>query len=241
MVNNELRQIAVLIDADNTQLAKINAVLQKVSQYGRIAVKRAYGNWKKEILKNWESELNRLAIKAVQQFDYVAGKNATDIALVIDAIDLLYRHLYDTFIIVSNDSDYTPLVVKLREAGSYVIGVGTASAVESFRNACDDFLFLENFTGIPISSAPQFDTNDLDEIHDILKKAHRSYQNSSGFTDAAIAGNQILLVKPDFDCRRYGFKKLTEFLEAFPERYMVVRQKYGSCSIVTYRYLPGTA
>lgn len=210
--------------------------MQKVSQYGRISVKRAYGNWKKEILKNWESELNRLAIKAVQQFDYVAGKNSTDIALVIDAMDLLYSHLYDTFVIVSNDSDYTPLAVKLRESGTYVIGVGTASAVESFRNACDDFLFLENFSDITFSSVMQVNTDDINEIHGILKNIHYRYQNSNGFTNASIAGSQILQIKPDFDCRYYGFKKLTDFLEAFPERYIVVRKACGFSSVVTYRY-----
>ena len=237
MGNNGLQQIAVLIDADNTQLYKLDAVLQKISQYGRIAVKRAYGNWKKEVLKNWEGELNRLVIKAVQQFDYVAGKNTTDIALVIDAVDLLYQRLYDIFVIVSNDSDYTPLAVKLREAGTRVIGVGTVSAVVSFRNACDDFLYLENFASLHQAPIMPPKANEIDEIHGILKNTHQIYQDSNGFTNVAIAGNQILKVKPEFDCRDYGFKKLTEFLEAFPERYLVVRQKNGSCSVVTYRYL----
>ena len=104
-----LKSIVLMIDADNTQLSKIENVIQEVSTYGRIVVKRAYGNWKKEALKNWENELKRLAIKAEQQFDYVSGKNATDIALVIDAINLLHKGIYDAFVIVASDSDYTPL------------------------------------------------------------------------------------------------------------------------------------
>ena len=107
-------------------------------------VKRAYGNWHKPTLKNWGEIIKRLAIKAEQQFDYVSGKNATDMALVIDTIELLYTNLYDAFVIVSSDSDYTPLAIKLREAGVYVMGVGEKKTPVAFRNACDEFLFLEN-------------------------------------------------------------------------------------------------
>ena len=137
----DLQRIAVVIDADNTQLSKIDDVLREISTHGRIVVKRAYGNWRKEELKNWEPEIKRLAIKAVQQFDYVAGKNATDIALVIDTIDLLHKNLYDAFVIVSSDSDYTPLAIRLHESGVYVIGVGEKKTPLSFKNSCDEFLF----------------------------------------------------------------------------------------------------
>lgn len=105
-----LEKIALLIDADNTQLSKLETVIQELSAYGRIVVKRAYGNWRKEALKNWEDELKRLAIKAEQQFDYVSGKNATDMALVIDTLDLLHKEIYDAFVIVASDSDYTLLL-----------------------------------------------------------------------------------------------------------------------------------
>lgn len=117
-------KIAVVIDADNTQISKLEDVFHEISTRGRIVVKRAYGNWHKPTLKNWGEIIKRLAIKAEQQFDYVSGKNATDMALVIDTIELLYTNLYDAFVIVSSDSDYTPLAIKLREAGVYVMGVG---------------------------------------------------------------------------------------------------------------------
>ena len=139
-----LQKIVLLIDADNTQLYKMEAVIREISTHGRIVVKRAYGNWKKEVLKNWENELKRLAIKAEQQFDYVSGKNATDMALVIDAVNLLHRGDYDTFVIVASDSDYTPLAINLHESGVFVIGVGEKHTPEAFRNSCDEFLFLEN-------------------------------------------------------------------------------------------------
>ena len=134
----------MLIDADNTQLSKLDAVIREISTHGRIVVKRAYGNWKKDTLKNWEGELNRLAIKAEQQFDYATGKNATDMALVIDTMNLLHRRLYDAFVIVASDSDYTPLAINLHESGVYVMGVGEKKTPEAFRNSCDEFIFLEN-------------------------------------------------------------------------------------------------
>ena len=140
----ELQKIAVVIDADNTQISKLEDVFHEISTRGRIVVKRAYGNWHKPTLKNWGEIIKRLAIKAEQQFDYVSGKNATDLALVIDTIELLYTNLYDAFVIVSSDSDYTPLAIKLREAGVYVMGVGEQKTPVAFRNACDEFLFLEN-------------------------------------------------------------------------------------------------
>ena len=140
----ELQKIAVVIDADNTQISKLEDVFHEISTRGRIVVKRAYGNWHKPTLKNWGEIIKRLAIKAEQQFDYVSGKNATDMALVIDTIELLYTNLYDAFVIVSSDSDYTPLAIKLREAEVYVMGVGEQKTPVAFRNACDEFLFLEN-------------------------------------------------------------------------------------------------
>lgn len=140
----ELQKIAVVIDADNTQISKLEDVFHEISTRGRIVVKRAYGNWHKPTLKNWGEIIKRLAIKAEQQFDYVSGKNATDMALVIDTIELLYTNLYDAFVIVSSYSDYTPLAIKLREAGVYVMGVGEQKTPVAFRNACDEFLFLEN-------------------------------------------------------------------------------------------------
>lgn len=172
----ELQKIAVVIDADNTQISKLEDVFHEISTRGRIVVKRAYGNWHKPTLKNWGEIIKRLAIKAEQQFDYVSGKNATDMALVIDTIELLYTNLYDAFVIVSSDSDYTPLAIKLREAGVYVMGVGEQKTPVAFRNACDEFLFLENCSS-------SVEGNDA---HDVVSSSQSDVQDaaSSSQSDA---------------------------------------------------------
>lgn len=172
----ELQKIAVVIDADNTQISKLEDVFHEISTRGRIVVKRAYGNWHKPTLKNWGEIIKRLAIKAEQQFDYVSGKNATDMALVIDTIELLYTNLYDAFVIVSSDSDYTPLAIELREAGVYVMGVGEQKTPVAFRNACDEFLFLENCSS-------SVEGNDA---HDVVSSSQSDVQDaaSSSQSDA---------------------------------------------------------
>ncbi len=141
-----LDKIAVLIDADNAQLTSLKAILDEISKYGRITVKKAYGDWKNPSLKNWEEELKELAIKPEQQFAYTKGKNATDIALVIDAMDLLYTHNNDAFVIVCSDADYTPLAIRLRETGAYIFGVGEDKTPAAFRNSCDNFILTKLLT-----------------------------------------------------------------------------------------------
>jgi uncharacterized LabA/DUF88 family protein len=261
-----LQKMVLLVDADNTQLSKLEAVIEEVSLHGRIIVKRAYGNWKKDTLKNWETELKRLAIKAEQQFDYVAGKNATDIALVIDAMHLLYRGIYDAFVIVASDSDYTPLALDLHESGVYVIGVGEAKTPESFRNSCDDFIYLENLNEEPDEvaadkeeeaepkdaraekkAAPKEDAkggqkaaqktgdeklrqpgkNAMKKVHALLRLAWDKYQDAEGYVNIGAAGSYIKRARPDFDVRTYGYHKLPQLIEAFPDRYDFKTSKKG--------------
>ncbi len=239
---NDTYKIAILIDADNTQLQKLDAIMTEVSTRGRIVVKRAYGNWKKRNLNRWENELKRLGIKAEQQFDYVSGKNATDMALVIDAMDLLSSNAFDSFVIVSSDSDFTPLAIRLHESGANIIGIGVQTTPESFRNACDDFLFLENLTNddtpdVPEPEKPEQKSQKKEtekkqptrklkvpkEIHNLIFKAFGTYEDNDGYADVSAAGSYIKRAKPDFDTRTYGYSKLSNLLEAFPTRYEVVR------------------
>lgn len=252
---DNLRNIVLLIDADNTQLLKIESIIREVSTHGRIVVKRAYGNWKKETLKKWENELKRLAIKAEQQFDYVSGKNATDMALVIDAMNLLHKDLYDAFVIVASDSDYTPLAINLHESGVYVMGVGERKTPESFRNSCDEFVFLENIAGEgkeiiskdeQINSKGEIEDNatesvceeseSIDVVHNLLKVASNKYQDDEGYVNISAAGQFIKRVKPDFDVRTFGYVKLPKLIEDFPQKYEMKRYPgKGKVTIVAYK------
>lgn len=244
-----LKRIAMLIDADNTQIGKLEDVIGEISTHGRIVVKRAYGNWRKEVLKNWERELKRLAIKAEQQFDYVNGKNATDMALVIDTMNLLHKGIYDCFVIVASDSDYTPLAINLHESGVYVIGVGEKKTPEAFRNSCDEFIFLENLgraneLKLPIAKEEEEDDDDysqaedydIEKIHNLLKIASDKYQDDDGYVNVSSAGQFIKRVRPDFDVRTFGYLKLPKLIEAFPERYEIKKyQGKGTVLIIAYR------
>ena len=137
-------RVALLIDADNSPASKIGLILNELSTQGETNIRRAYGNWKKSELKGWEEQLHEHAIRPMQQFDYSKGKNASDMAMVIDALDLLYTDRPDAFGIVSSDSDFTPLVMHLRAKGAAVYGFGARKTPEPFVNACSRFLFLDD-------------------------------------------------------------------------------------------------
>jgi len=141
---DEQKKIAVLIDADNTPYNKLSAILSEIAVHGHIITKRAYGDFSIPTLKNWKDGLNENAITPVQQFSYTQGKNSSDSAMIIDAMDLLYTEKYDAFVLVSSDSDFTKLASRLRESQEYVFGVGQKKTPVSFVNACDDFIFIEN-------------------------------------------------------------------------------------------------
>lgn len=250
----ELKAIVVLIDADNAQLTKLKPVLDDISTHGRIVVKKAYGNWKSSNLKHWEKELTKLAIKPVQQFAYVSGKNATDIAMVIDAMDLLHTGMYDAFVLVSSDSDFTPLAIRLRESGVYVFGAGESKTSQSFKNACDEFVLVEYLSGdkeskvynLPESKLKEQEPEkeklyelervDIEDIHELLKIAYEKYQDDDGMVNISSAGTYIKRVMPDFNPRTYGFTKLPELLEEYPEKYEIKRYKgKGTVTIIAYR------
>lgn len=243
-MDDNLRAIAVLIDADNAQLTKLKAILDEISKYGRIIVKKAYGDWKNPSLKNWEAELKQLAIKPEQQFAYTKGKNATDIALVIDAMDLLFTKNYDAFVIVCSDADYTPLAIRLRETGAYIFGVGEDKTPTAFRNSCDSFIFTKLLTDsegkaevIPNDNETKedIDSFDISEIHKLLKTASETYQDDDGWVNAATAGNYIKRARPDFELKALGFSKLSDLLNKYPNKYVTKKHRSGKGKIFAYK------
>ena len=231
-MTEEIQRIAMFIDADNTQVGKIEAAILEISKYGKILVKRAYGNWTKTNLKSWEEIIRKLAIKQMQQPDYVKGKNATDMALTIDALDFLYNSDYDSFAIVSSDSDFTPLAIKLREAGKNVIGIGNKKTSEAFVSSCDNFVYLENLSGKEKEKEMEPVYWELDNLITI---AYETYQNDDGYVNVWAAGSYIKRVKPDFDIKNYGAKKLTEYLKKYPGLYDVKEYRNGSKTIFEYK------
>ncbi|MDO8330876.1 MAG: NYN domain-containing protein [Fluviicoccus sp.] len=216
---DEHKKVAVLIDADNAQYSKVKAILEEISAHGHIVIKRAYGDWSSDYLKNWKQTLNELAIQPIQQFAYTTGKNSTDASMIIDAMDLLYSNKFDAFALVSSDSDFTKLASRLRESEIFVFGVGEKKTPISFRNACDDFILTENLgadapTQSPLESAPvvkKLNTSEktsASELVPLLRKAWELYHDDDGWANVASAGSFVKRSTPDFDPRSYGATKL---------------------------------
>jgi hypothetical protein len=216
------RKLVVLIDADNVPARAIEPLLAEVARYGIASVKRIYGDWSSEKLKQWKEQLLPNAIVPVQQFAYTKGKNATDMALVIDAMDLLYAKTFDGFCLVSSDSDFTRLASRIRESGLMVYGFGEQKTPDAFRRACDTFIFVENLMGVE-----DHETGSVCEEHPATtvgpRKAHRLvYQtieeiaNDDGWAEVGHVGNHLKRKQPDFDYRSYGFSKLMDFLRSMP-------------------------
>ncbi len=216
--------IALLIDADNSPAAKIGLILTELSTYGVTNVRRAYGNWKKPELKGWEEKLHEHAIRPMQQFDYSKGKNASDMAMVIDALELLYTDRPDAFGIVSSDADFTPLVMHLRAKGAAVYGFGAAKTPEPFVNACSRFLFLEKLgaeelgeSGGATSAVPlRVPTAQLKQdakLVTLLRNAVQAAADENGWARVGAVGQQIGN-QASFDPRNYGYATLTKLLAA---------------------------
>jgi uncharacterized protein (TIGR00288 family) len=237
------KKIAVLVDADNAQYSKMKHVIEEVSAHGHVVVKRAYGDWSNDCLKNWKNCLNELAIQPIQQFAYTTGKNATDASMIIDAMDLLYSNKFDAFALVSSDSDFTKLASRLRESEIFVFGVGEKKTPISFRNACDDFIFTENLGDEIRNEATATETAfesdkspGTNEIISLLMKAWELYQDDSGWSNLGPAGNFLKRSKPDFDPRSYGASKLRQLVEGLDSYFELKEIKQnGSSKLLAYR------
>ncbi|WP_024868530.1 NYN domain-containing protein [Pseudoxanthomonas suwonensis] len=213
------KRIALLIDADNAPAAKIDVVLAEVARYGVANVRRAYGNWKNPHLKSWEAVLHEYAIRPIQQFAYSTGKNASDMAMVIDAMDLLYARNLDGFAIVSSDADFTPLVMRLLTDGVKVYGFGEKKTPLPFVNACSKFTYVEAL-GVPEQNgkaeqeAPKVarDLRADARLVQMLRSAVESGSGDDGWTRLDVVGSQISN-QASFDPRNYGYRKLSDLVK----------------------------
>ena len=208
---------ALLIDADNVSAKYIKPILTELSKYGNITYKRIYGDWTSTQHSSWKDELLKNSIMPIQQFSYTQGKNATDSAMIIDAMDILYTNAIDGFCIVSSDSDFTRLVSRLRESGKMVIGMGENKTPEPFRKACDKFTILENLLNEQEPGAEQesHDTLSKEKIEDAVIKMIIENQDSNRTTGLGEVGSRLVSLYPDFDVRSYGYNMLSKFLEEF--------------------------
>lgn len=226
-------RLAVLIDADNAQAAVIENLLAEIARFGEATVKRIYGDFTAPTSASWKKVLQRYAIKPVQQFAYTTGKNATDSTLIIDAMDLLYTRNFDGFCLVTSDSDFTGLAMRIREEGLTVLGFGEKKTPEAFRNACHKFLFTEVLRSSPSEEAvihPQKAEDEnksktpkaVPEIAEPTQEFPKKFvltaleqsTDDAGWAQLGTFGSYLTKLQPDFDSRLYGFKKLSDLVKA---------------------------
>ncbi|MGR6430426.1 NYN domain-containing protein [Rhizobium sp. PAMB 3174] len=209
------QRLAVLIDADNTSAKIVDALFEEIAKIGEASVRRIYGDFSSTRLKSWADVLSRHAIIPQQQFAYTTGKNASDITLVIDAMDLLHSGRFDGFCLVSSDSDFTRLASRIREHGVDVFGFGEQKTPESFRQACKRFIYTENL--LP-DRAPGGENNDKEplkrpkEATPIIRKVLEQIDTDDGWVPLGTVGQQLANVSSDFDPRTYGFSKLSDLV-----------------------------
>lgn len=237
-------RIALLIDADNAPAGKIDVVLAELARHGIANVRRAYGNWKSPNLQRWEAALHPNAIQPIQQFAYSTGKNASDMAMVVDAMDLLHSGRFDAFAIVSSDADFTPLVMRLRAHNMRVFGFGEQKTPEPFVNACSTFLYIDDKPPsaaagdaadaiAPRKPVPSAKLRQDTQLVNLLREAVEAEKDEDGWSNLAAVGHNINN-RASFDQRNYGYAKLSALLEAtelFETRregmHLLVRAKPG--------------
>ncbi|MBW2039517.1 MAG: NYN domain-containing protein [Deltaproteobacteria bacterium] len=219
MTDGQAQKLAVLIDADNAQPSIVEGLLAEIAKYGTANVKRIYGDWTGSHLRGWKEVLLLYSIQPIQQFRYTVGKNATDAAMIIDAMDLLYTNKFDGFCIVSSDSDFTKLASRIREAGLVVYGFGEKKTPEPFVSACDKFIYTEVLTSkeddrLPIKRKCTNELKQDTKLVTLLRNAVEASSDESGWSHLAPVGSNIAKQAPDFDPRNYGYTKLGELVAA---------------------------
>jgi len=221
-------KLAVLIDADNASAAAVSGLFAEIAKLGIASVKRIYGDWSRPEPQGWKKDvLLRHALMPVQQFAYTTGKDATDMKLIIDAMDLLYSGTFDGFCLVSSDSDFTPLTARIRANGLTVYGFGRRNTPEAFRQSCDRFFYLENLqettgaeegdksTAATAATAPPVRKTITEALRQLLNKAVKDWiDDTTGWAFVGHIGTYLRQTQPDFDTRSFGYDKLSSLLKA---------------------------
>jgi hypothetical protein len=247
------KKIAVLIDADNVSEKYIKYIIDEISNHGTPTYKRIYGDWTKPQLAPWKNVLLNYSISPIQQYSYTTGKNSTDAALIIDAMDILYSKNVDGFCIVSSDSDFTKLAARLREAGMYVIGMGEKKTPTPFISACEKFKYLEvlaSMAATPIETAsikepqkqgetkqeePKVGMTGKDKLIEVIKTIINEISDEDGWAFLGEVGSILNKRYPDFDTRNYGYTKLTPFVSSL--KHFEIRSTKTSNPSITLKYI----
>ncbi|HEX8330981.1 MAG TPA: NYN domain-containing protein [Segetibacter sp.] len=227
-MDTRTHKIALLVDGDNASSRLLALVLEEASKYGKVTIRRVYGDWTTPHMNNWKSSLNELAFNPIQKFSYTTGKNSTDSALIIDAMDILHDELVDGFCIVSSDSDYTGLAKRIREEGIFAMGIGEKKTPNAFVKSCEIFTFVENLEEKEEDkdeekveeksekqikkAAPKADKPKLD-----IKLINKAFDISANESDEAYIstiGANLRKLDPSFDCRTFGYKTLTQMFKS---------------------------
>ena len=232
------KTIAILIDGDNAQPSLLEHAIAETGKYGIVTTRRIYGDWTEPNMNGWKTDLQSHAVQPIQQFRNTTGKNATDSALIIDAMDLLHGRTVDGFCIVSSDSDYTRLATRIREQGLFVMGVGRSATPKAFVNACLVFVYTENLVpqqAKPPEAAP---ATNSDWTKVVARAVEASMQEDEWVFLGAV-GNSLRQLDPAFDPRTYGHKQLSLLIKSRPDRFELRESNSdGGASVVDIRLRP---
>lgn len=234
-------KFAVLIDADNIPYSNIKGMLDEIAKLGIPTIKRIYGDWTKPTVSGWKPALLEHAITPVQQYSYTSGKNATDSAMIIDAMDILHSEKVDGFCLVSSDSDFTRLATRLRESGMSVIGIGEKKTPSPFIVACDKFIYIEiigltdSDKSVESKSVKSSRKSEIDSINkefiELVKASIEDLADDDGWASLATVGGLINKKRPDFDPRNYGFSKLTPLIKSMKNHIEVDEREVGKSHV----------
>lgn len=218
-MDSKTNRIALLVDGDNAQSKVLEDILEEASKYGKVTIRRVYGDWTTPQMNHWKSILNEMAFNPIQKFSYTTGKNSTDSALIIDAMDILHAGLVDGFCIVSSDSDYTGLAKRIREDGVFVMGIGEQKTPSAFVKSCEIFTYVENLDSKADTEEKKGKEKKIKQKpvnKNLINRAYDMSINEGNEAYVSTLGNNLRKLDPSFDVRSYGCKTLTQFFSKLP-------------------------